>query len=396
MTTKLFLNALGIISPLGTGKEENLQNLLSGSLSGMIWHHDFIDGKKVKLGTVSSPLPEIDEKLVKYNTRCNRLLLAAYEQIEQQVKETIKKYGKDRVAIIIGSGTGGIDAVQKDVDSLIKTKTYSASFYRSVLEIAIPSEFLAEYIGLSGISYTVSTACTSSSKAFASASNLLDMGVCDAVIVGGSDDLCKLTVNGFYALESVSDDICNPFSKNRDGISLGEGAALFLLTREKSDIALLGTGESSDGYHATSPDPEGNGAVIAIRAALDEAGLKASDIDYVNLHGTGTVLNDQMESAAMNKTGLSQTPSSSTKPMVGHILGSAGIIELAFCWLLLSKYNKNKKLPPHIWDGAQDKNIAPLTLVNKDQTAKRLEVCMSNSFAFGGSNVSLIIGKSDV
>jgi 3-oxoacyl-[acyl-carrier-protein] synthase-1 len=390
MKPQFFLPCMGIVCALGENKDAVFANMVIGSTDGVIAHYDFIPHKSVKLATILSDLPEIPSKLKIHNTRCNQILLAAYLQIESEVQEAIKKYGKNRIAIILGSGTSGIDEVQRavDEDSELPRLDYNA------LEIASPSQFLAEYTGLTNISYTVSTACTSSAKAFVSAQNLLNLGFCDAVIVGGSDNLCKLTVNGFYALESVSTEICNPFSKNRNGITIGEGAAIFLMTKEKSEIALLGAGESSDAYHKTSPDPQGNGAMAAINKALNQADLSPSDIDYVNLHGTATILNDNMESCVMAKL-FADTYSSSTKPMTGHTLGSAGVIELALCWLVLSKLNEKNLLPPHIWDGQYDESLEKLRFVEKGNNIapKKLKICMSNSFAFGGSNSSLILGR---
>jgi 3-oxoacyl-[acyl-carrier-protein] synthase-1 len=390
--SELFLSALGIISPLGCDKQETFSNLINGSTGGIVSRDDFLPDKPIKLGSVLADLPAIPAHLASHNIRCNQLLLAAYLQIKQEVDEAINKFGKHRIAVIIGSGTSGIDEVQQAIEKTMQNNT-PVEFAGSPLEIGSPSAFLAEYLGLQNINYTISTACTSSAKAFASARNLINMGLCDAVIVGGSDNLCKLTVAGFIALESVAKDACNPFSKNRDGITLGEGAAIFLLTLDKSTTALLGIGESSDAYHNTSPDPSGKGAISAIKAALYEASLSPADIDYVNLHGTGTLLNDQMESTAMRELCLSETYSSSTKPLTGHTLGSAGIIEIALCWLLLSDLNHDKFLPPHIFDGETDVELAPLKLVERNTRAKKLTVCMSNSFAFGGSNVSLIIGN---
>jgi 3-oxoacyl-[acyl-carrier-protein] synthase-1 len=390
---KYFLSALGIICPLGKNKEEVFTNLIAGSTSGVIPRDGFIPNKSVALGSVTSQLPKMPPALKSHDTRCNRLLLAAYLQIETEVQDAIKKYGKNRIAIIIGSGTSDIDEVQQAIDHCIQTNAKLPPLDDSSLEIASPSQFLAECTGLSNISYTVSTACTSSAKAFIAAQNLLNLGLCDAVLVGGADNLCKLTVNGFYALESISEKVCNPFSKNRNGITLGEGAAIFLMTKEQSEIALLGAGESSDAYHKTSPDPQGKGALSAMQKALQQAALNPDDVDYLNLHGTGTILNDSMESLAV-ATLSDKIYCSSTKPLTGHTLGSAGVIEIALCWLLLSPLNHDNYLPPHIWDGEADESLAKLNFVEKNKKLQKLSICMSNSFAFGGSNASLIIGKA--
>lgn len=389
---KYFLSSLGIISSLGSSKDETLNNLISGKSNSVEKRDDFIANKSVTLACVNDDLPEIPKHLNSYDIRCNQLLLAAYLQIKDDVQNIIKKYGKDRIAVVIGSGTSGINEGQKGVEHYLKKGFYPENFNYNFFEMGTPAKFLAKYLELENIFYTVSTACSSGAKALLSAKNLLDLGVCDAVLVGGSDDLCKLTVNGFNALEAVSDKICNPFSKNRTGITLGEGATLMIMSKEKGDIALLSVGESSDAYHTTAPDPSGKGAKQAMKAALEKAGLEPKDIDYINLHGTGTIANDQMEGIAVNEIFGEKTLCSSTKSLTGHTLGCAGIIEIALCWLLLSSLNQEQNLPPHLWDQEQDENIPKLNLTKSGCKTKIL-TCLSNSFAFGGSNVSVIIGK---
>jgi 3-oxoacyl-[acyl-carrier-protein] synthase-1 len=236
----------------------------------------------------------------------------------------------------------------------------------------------------------VSTACTSSAKAFSSARRLLSAGLCDAVLVGGVDTLCGLTLNGFGALESLSQGLCNPSSKNRDGINIGEGAALFLMSREPGPVAVLGIGESSDAYHISGPDPEGRGAELAMRQALMQAGVL--QVDYLNLHGTATVQNDQMENTVVHRVLGSEVPCSSTKPLVGHMLGAAGATEAAFCWMLLTE-SKATPLPPHAWDGVADPALPQLMLSSKGDAPRRCQVVASNSFAFGGNNACLVLGR---
>ena len=212
------------------------------------------------------------------------------------------------------------------------------------------AEFAARYLGLTGPRYTISTACSSSANAFARRARLLAAGRCDAAVVGGADSLCRLTLNGFDALESLSPELCNPFSRNRRGINIGEGACVFLVTRTPSAVRLCGVGESSDGYHMSAPDPDGRGAEIAIRAALAQAGLQPADVGYVNLHGTATLKNDEMESRVVARVFGTATPCGSTKSLIGHTLGAAGAQELGLCWLLLDG-ERGRRLPPHLWDG---------------------------------------------
>jgi len=222
----------------------------------------------------------------------------------------------------------------------------------------------------------------------------LNAGLADAVIAGGADSLCSFTIAGFQSLEAVSPVRCNPFSVNRRGINIGEGAALFLMTRKPGPVRLAGAGESSDAHHMSAPDPTGRGALLAIAQALEHGRVSPHDIDYINLHGTGTVQNDAMESDAVSRLFGERTYCSSTKPVTGHALGAAGAIEAALCWLTLAD-NPERRLPPHWWDGEADPNLRPLHLVDPGQVASRpLRYALSQSFAFGGSNAALLFGAA--
>lgn len=394
---EISLSALGIVNALGSSKSEVFANMIAGDLKHITKSDKFIEDKDVMLGLVHDELPEIPNDFKEYDFRCNRMLLASYFQIESEVQDVIKKYGKDRVAVIIGAGTSGVDEVGQYVSYYQMNQKHVSEFSENAFEMGAPAKFLSKYLGLTGIFYSVSTACSSSAKAFLSAQNLIDLDLCDAVLVGGSDSLCKLTVGGFNSLEAVSAEICNPMSKNRDGITLGEGSALFLLTKGSGIINLLGVGESSDAHHITSPDPTGAGAIEAINDALNNSSLKPCDIDYINLHGTATELNDKMESLAVNTIFGEKAYCSSTKPMTGHTLGAAGVTEVALCWLALFNFNESKLLPSHIWDGDFDPKLEKLGLVEKSGKVnlKKLSICMSNSFAFGGSNAVVIIGNRE-
>jgi len=232
-------------------------------------------------------------------------------------------------------------------------------------------------------------------QALASAQRLIATGLCDAAVVGGADTLCKMTIQGFDSLEALAPDYCNPFSRNRDGINIGEGAAVFLMSREPSPVALLGSGESSDAYHVSAPDPEGTGAALAMCRALEHAGLAPEAIGYINLHGTATPLNDAMEGCAVAKIFGGETPCSSTKAMTGNMLGAAGAVEAAFLWLTLEPQFATGLVPPHLWDGAADPAIPSVNLAPAGCRIALSDRCavLSNSFAFGGSNASVILGR---
>jgi 3-oxoacyl-[acyl-carrier-protein] synthase-1 len=392
-----YLNALGLICSLGDDRASVARTLFAGDTSGMHTESGWVPERSLPVGAVKSLLPQIPAELGQQSSRNNQLLLAAALQIETDIQQAIAKYGKHRIGVILGTSTSGIDEASRGIASYLRDEAFPADYDYHQQELSAPASFLAAWLDVSGPAYVISTACTSSARALLSARRLLDMNLCDAVLCGGVDSLCKLTLNGFSSLEAVSNQRCNPFSINRSGINIGEAAVVFLMTREASGdhrIALLGAGASSDAHHISAPEPSGRGAHQAMQKALDNAKLHASDINYLNLHGTATQHNDAMESLAVNALFPEGVPCSSTKPLTGHTLGAAGALEAAFCWLALSPENRDRQLPPHVWDGQADTGLPALRWVTPGDTlqqnsSRRL---MSNSFAFGGNNVSLIIG----
>ena len=392
----LYINTCGIINPLGASRQEVLDNLIAGSTDGVVPWDIKVQEKTVYVGQVQASLPEIPQHLVQFNCRNNQLMLAALDQISTEIDALKTHYPLDRIAVVLGTSTSGILEGEHALEAKTRSGQFPDTFHYRQQEIGTPAVFLREYLGLTGFAYTVSTACSSSAKVFANARRLINSGLCDAVITGGIDSLCRLTVNGFSSLESVSAGRCNPMSVNRDGINIGEAAALFIVTREESEIRLLGVGESSDAHHMSAPHPQGVGAIQAMRAALDEADLAPIDVAYINMHGTATPLNDAMESLAIDQVFGTNIPVSSTKPLVGHTLGAAGATEVGFCWLLLSGENTAGLLPPHIWDGAIDEKLPQIKLVQQGDSISISSgtAFLSNSFAFGGNNASVIIGRS--
>ena len=255
-----YLNNLGIINALGSTKSEVLTHFLDNKQSTMTEYHGLFSGKPAWIAKVSSPLSSIPDGLSYLNCRNNQLIATAYDQIRNDVENLKQQYGKDRIGVILGTSTSGIAAGEAAIKQLKFNGQFPESFNYQQQEMGSCSEFLAQYACVTGIHYTISTACSSSGKALAAADRLIKADLCDAVIVGGSDSLCELTLNGFDSLELLSRTICNPFSVNRSGLNIGEGAALFILSKNKNQIKLLGTGETSDGYHMTAPDPSGDGA----------------------------------------------------------------------------------------------------------------------------------------
>ena len=388
------LAALGVVSALGSGPAETWRGLAAGDQSHFTRRSDLAPGRELWMGEVRGPLPAVPAELFRYACRNNALALAALRQIEAPVREAIARHGADRVGIVVGTSTSGVGDAEAAIAHHIATQALSPTFYYDQLEFGGAAGFLAELLGTAGPAYTLSTACSSGARALASARSLLRLGVCDAVVAGAADSLCGLTAGGFAALQAVSDGITNPMSANRAGITLGEAAALFLVTQEPGGIQLTGAGESSEAHHMSAPDPEGRGARDAMEAALADAGLAARDVAYLNLHGTGTPLNDAMESVAVDAVFGRALPVSSTKPLVGHTLGAAGALEAAFCWLILDRRADGElALPPHRFDGAVDPAIPPLRFAVPGERAPvgATARVMTNSFGFGGNNCTLVL-----
>lgn len=392
---RVYLNAMGMLNALGDSLESILTNLTQGVSPGMGTIKSPICEKDYFFGRVESPLPKISTELANYDCRNNRLAAAALEQISESVENAKHQYGVSRIGVVIGTSTSGISESESALKQLKHSGSLPQDFSYKKQEIGAVAEFVAKIAGVSGPAYVISTACSSSGKVFASARSLIQQDICDAVIVGGVDSLCELTLSGFASLEAVSDELTNPFSENRKGINIGEAAALFLMTAEPSEVSLLGVGESSDAHHMSAPEPSGRGAVAAMQNALQDASLSSGDIDYINLHGTGTQLNDAMESHAVAEIFGASVPASSTKPLTGHTLGAAGATEAGIGWLLLKNCDKHL-LAPHIYDGQFDPKLSKINLFESSRSQSKIATMLSNSFAFGGNNVSVILGLNDL
>ncbi|MDQ0624075.1 MULTISPECIES: beta-ketoacyl-[acyl-carrier-protein] synthase family protein [Paraburkholderia] len=391
----VYLHALGMINALGGDLDSIVPALAASDARGMASMHTGIGDAFV--GSVVTPLelaPSAD--LARYDCRNNRLLLAALAQIAPAVDAARERYGAHRIGVVLGTSTSGIEAAEAAFVYQAQAGALPSSFNYRQMEIGTAAPFAAAALGVKGPAYTISTACTSSAKAFASARRLLQLQLCDAVVVGGVDSLCELTVQGFASLESTSSARSNPMSRNRCGINVGEGAAVFLMSRDEAAVRLAGVGESSDAHHISSPDPQGVGGELALREALADAGIAPSSIGYVNLHATATRKNDEMEASLMSRVFPEGVATSGTKPLTGHQLGAAGATELGFVWLTLAR--QDVALPRHLWDGEADPALPALDLVETERFLPReaatqgaTRYAMSNSFAFGGSNVSLIL-----
>lgn len=400
----IYLNALGMICPLGQHHQDIRRHLFDGT-SGLAIDTRFSNAHAAALtvGNISlddDQLASVDHLPLRERSRNNRLALSALAQIRPQIDALIERYGRHRIGIVLGTSTSGISHSEQALATHLTHGELPAGFHYGQQELGSPAAALALTLGISGPAYVHSSACASSAKAMASAARLLNMGLCDAVISGGIDTLCHFTIAGFSALESISVQRCNPLSVNRCGINIGEGAALFIMSRDAATVALTGWGESSDAYHISAPDPAGGGATLAIRAAMQRAGITPSQIDYINLHGTATAQNDAMESRVIqalfdHTVNRTAPPVSSTKPLTGHTLGAASAIEAGLCWLTMQDDNHCGLLPPHLWDGQADPALPLLHTVRPgDSLGHPPRYVLSNSFAFGGSNAALVFGRT--
>lgn len=400
-----FLTRPAIVSSIGAGVDAHLDCLLNGkpsplTLSDKIFRENGIDGKARMFGEINLELRPFPADLpTEHRSRNNQLLWHALEQIEPQIESALSRFGKGRVAVVMGTSTTGVDENIPVFKYAAEHNDWSGeAFNQSQQYFSAPADFVVYQYGIRNAGYGISTACTSGARALISAARLLSAGLCDAVICGGVDTLSPLTVSGFGSLEVLSQQLTNPFSANRSGINIGEGAAVFLMSKialDDNSLQLLGYGSSSDAYHMSSPHPEGEGAIAAFKNALKSTALSPSQIGWINLHGTGTIHNDQMESLAVAKVFGNRTACTTTKPYTGHTLGAAGAVEAAILWAVTSRKDNPKGiLPPQLWDGVQDEDLPTIAITDANSRwndGRRIGV--SSSFAFGGNNAVLIIGE---
>jgi len=331
--------------------------------------------------------------LADFDCRNNRLALLALEQdgFIDAIGQLKGRITPDRIACVIGTSTAGIGATESAYRDLGERARFSERY--RLPRVHTPhtsSAFTAEVLGLEGPVLTVSTACSSSAKVFANAARLIDCGLADAAIVGGVDSLCLSVLYGFHSLELVSSRPCRPFDRARDGLNLGEAAGFAILEKrpDRSHGRLLGWGESSDAHHMASPHPEGEGAAAAMRGALERAGIQPEQVGYINCHGTATPLNDRVEASAIRSVFSTPPPAASTKGWTGHTLGAAGIVEAVFSLLAL----EDEWLPAGL--NLTDAEDEWLDFVLAAPRRERVDVVLSNSFGFGGSNCGLLLGRA--
>ncbi len=332
-----------------------------------------------------------------YDCRNNRLAQLGIELdgFAAAVAQARDRYGAARIGVFMGTSTSGILETElayrhRDPETGALPPRFRYEQTQNSFSLA---DFVRRYLGLQGPACVVSTACSSSAKVFGNAARMIAAGICDAAVVGGVDTLCLTTLYGFRSLELTSRGPCRPFDAERDGISIGEGAGFALLERvgartDAGATQLLGIGESCDAYHMSTPHPDGLGAQLAMQRALESARVAAADIDYVNLHGTGTRSNDAAEDRAVSSLFDTATPCNSTKGATGHLLGAAGITEIIISLLAI----EHGLMP----GSAHTRRVDPAMKCNyliETRTA-RVRRVLSNSFGFGGSNCSVVLGAA--
>lgn len=344
------------------------------------------------VGNVPGPLPPLPPELAEFDCRLARIGAMAFEEIRPAVERAVERWGGDRVAIVLGTSTGGLEETEQAFEHWLNHRVIPPGYhYQRQHNFAAFGEMLASLVSVRGPNYVVSTACSSSGKVAASAMRLLRLGMVDAVLIGGIDSLTRMTLQGFHSLGILSGAACRPFCVHRDGINIGEGAAFVLLEWEADDAAvhLLGVGESSDAYRMSSPEPSGRGAREAMERALAQAGLAPSDVDHINAHGTATPLNDSAESRAIYALFGDRVPVTSTKAYTGHQLGAAGGTEMIFA----AHAVRTGRIPATLNCDPVDPEIK--IRVQREPAEGSFRRVLSNSFAFGGSNVSVLVGRPE-
>jgi 3-oxoacyl-[acyl-carrier-protein] synthase-1 len=381
-----------MVNALGRGKEATLA-ALQQKRSGLQ------PSKNLDFSTWLGQVHDVDgyaleASLIKFRCRNNQLAKLALDtdNFRDDINKAKDKYGADRIGVFLGSSTSGSEETEKAYQNRDEKGELPTDYdYMHTHNFTSLLDYTQQSLGLTGVGQVISTACSSSAKVFATAHRHIEAGFCDAAIVGGVDTLTQISLYGFNSLQLTSANPCRPCDENRDGISIGEAAGFALLettTKSNTGVVLKGYGESSDAYHMSTPHPEGRGAASAMQKALDSADLKADEIGYVNLHGTATPSNDAAEDKAISSVFGSHTPCSSTKGWTGHTLGAAGITEALICMLIL----ENQFLPTNLNLQTPDPSLSIQILLDNSKPEKMIKHIISNSFGFGGSNCSLILG----
>jgi 3-oxoacyl-[acyl-carrier-protein] synthase-1 len=387
MNSRAFpISAYSVVNGLGASTRSVLDRLFAGESGLTRCPAEF--GVETWCGQVRDPLPKIPDAWRDYDSRQAQLCLLALAPIAANVRASVARYGAHRVAVVFGTSTGGISRSEAAVAGMVRGESLDDSFHvhhQHALSAALA--VIRTQCRALGPAYVISNACSSSAKVFGSALRLLRNEHADAVLVGGVDTLCHLTLRGFAALEVISRDPSRPFSQVRKGINIGEGGAFVLIERDAdAHLGLYGVGETSDAHHMTAPHPEGEGAFAAMHQALCDANLSPEDIDHVNAHGTASQQNDNAESRAIVRLFGPQMDVVATKGATGHLLGAAGATEVVFA---LESLRRGVR-PPSLGSEPLDTSLEVRMSEHCRPTQKRF--ALSNSLAFGGSNASVVVG----
>lgn len=386
----LQISAYTATSAVGIGKE-SLVAAIEQSKSGLRANDFGATPLPTWIGRVDG-LEELrlPQDLAGWDCRNNRLAWLGLQAdgFVEAVAAARERYGAARIALVLGTSTSSIGETELAYTQLDADGGFPADQRRPLVHTPHSlAMFVQQALGLEGPAETLSTACSSSAKVFASAERLIRLGLVDAAVVGGVDTLCGSVLFGFNSLELVSPQPCRPFDAARNGISLGEASGFALLERGAGRLELLGYGEASDAHHMSTPHPEGLGAERALDEALARAGLAPEAIDYINMHGTASMKNDEVEGALIARRFPAATHASSTKGFTGHTLGAAGIVEAVISLLAIERGLK----PGTVNTTALDADCGPQ--IRLQPAHGEVRYALSNSFGFGGNNCSLVFGK---
>ncbi|NID16279.1 beta-ketoacyl-[acyl-carrier-protein] synthase family protein [Luteibacter yeojuensis] len=391
--TPLAIRAYTTTSALGRGLQAHA-DALSAPRGGLAPNDFSVAPLDCWIGRVAGvedePLPP---ELAEWDCRNNRLAWIALRQdgFAEAMRAARERYGASRVAVLLGTSTASIGATEEGYRRLDHGRM-PADLHRPVLHTPHSlASFVAAAFALEGPCLTVATACSSSAKVFANAERMIRLGLVDAAIVGGTDTLCDSVLFGFNSLELVSPEPCRPFDAARSGISIGEAAGFAILERVEAAMdapLLIGYGEASDAHHMSTPHPEGLGAELALNDALARAGIAPDDVDYINLHGTASQKNDEVEAALVARTFPASTRASSTKGFTGHTLGAAGILEAAITLLSM----RDGRVPANLGAETPDPLCGPQMAWRPE--AADIRIALSNSFGFGGNNACLAFARA--
>ncbi len=409
---RVVITGLGIVCPLGHDVATTWQALLEGrSGVGPITLFDASDLKTRFAAEVKDFDPQalFGAREARRMDRFAQFAMAAALQAMEDSGLVIGENNSHRIGVVMGSGIGGMGTILSEAAKMFEqgSQWVSPHFVPMMLPDTAPAKVAIE-LGARGPNMSIATACASSNNAIGESAEMIRRGAADVMFTGGAEaGVVEIAVAGFSnmgALSRRNDDpqrASRPFDKDRDGFVTGEGAAILVLESEEHALKrgariyaeLLGYGASADAYHITAPLETGEGAVLAMQAALEDANLKPEDIDYVNAHGTGTVLNDKAETQALKlvfKEYAYKLPISSTKSMTGHLLGAAGGSEALYC----VKAIETGRIPPTINYETPDPDC-DLDYTPNEARELAVGAVMSNSFGFGGHNACLVLGQYD-